>query len=211
MHVHLQTEVQEVLAENGRAKGVVIQGGKTIEADAVMVATGGLSYPATGSTGDGYRFAEETGHRLVEQIPSLVPLLAREDYVKELQGLSLKNTALTIKNGRKTVYEDFGEMMFTHCGVTGPMILSASAAVGRLLQKTSLEAYLDLKPALSFEQLDARILREFEGAQNRQFKNVIGALFPASLTPVMLRLGKIAPEKRSMRFPGRSGRDLCAW
>ncbi len=196
VHVHLQTEVQEVLAENGRAKGVVIQGGKTIEADAVMVATGGLSYPATGSTGDGYRFAEETGHRLVEQIPSLVPLLAREDYVKELQGLSLKNTALTIKNGRKTVYEDFGEMMFTHCGVTGPMILSASAAVGRLLQKTSLEAYLDLKPALSFEQLDARILREFEDAQNRQFKNVIGALFPASLTPVMLRLGKIAPEKK---------------
>lgn len=196
VHVHLHTEVKEVLAENGKVKGVVQKDGKTIAADAVMVATGGLSYPTTGSTGDGYRFAEQTGHRLVEQIPSLVPLLVREDYVKELQGLSLKNTALTIKNGKKTVYEDFGEMMFTHCGVTGPMILSASAAVGRLLEKTPLDAYLDLKPALSFEQLDSRILREFEGAQNRQFKNVIGALFPASLTPVMLQLGEIAPEKK---------------
>ena len=196
VHVHLHTEVKEVLAENGKVKGVVQRDGKTIDADAVMVATGGLSYPTTGSTGDGYRFAAQTGHRLVEQIPSLVPLLVREDYVKELQGLSLKNTALTIKNGKKTVYEDFGEMMFTHCGVTGPMILSASAAVGRLLEKTPLDAYLDLKPALSFEQLDARILREFEGAQNRQFKNVIGALFPASLTPVMLQLGGVAPEKK---------------
>lgn len=196
VHVHLHMEVKEVLAENGKAKGVVFKDGKTMDADVVMVATGGLSYPTTGSTGDGYRFAEQTGHRIVEQIPSLVPLLVREDYVKELQGLSLKNTALTIKNGKKTVYEDFGEMMFTHCGVTGPMILSASAFVGRLLQKTPLDAYLDLKPALSFEQLDARILREFEGAQNRQFKNVIGALFPSSLTPVMLRLGGIAPEKK---------------
>ena len=162
------------------------------------MATGGFSYQSTGSTGDGYRFARELGLKVTDIAPSLVPLKTKEDYVPKLQGLSLKNTGLTIKNGKKVLYEDFGEMMFTHFGVTGPMILSASAHIGAKLAKApngELSAYLDLKPALTREQLDARILREFEAGPNKQFKNVIGVLFPSSLTPVMLELGGIPAEK----------------
>ena len=194
-HIHLHTEVQEICTENGQITGVILKDGKMLSADAVVVATGGLSYPSTGSTGDGYRFAAETGHKVVPQAPSLVPLEAAEDYVSKLQGLSLKNAELTIRSGKKILYRDFGEMMFTHFGVTGPMILSASAHIGKQLEKGSLQAYLDLKPALTQEQLDARILREFDANHNKQFKNVIGVLFPSSLTPVMIELGGISPDK----------------
>ena len=164
--------------------------------DSVIVATGGLSYPTTGSTGDGYRFATETGHKVTECIPSLVPLTTREDYIPLMKGLSLRNVELTIKRGKKTVYQDFGEMMFTHFGITGPLVLSASAKIGKFLQKgEELNAFLDLKPALSHEQLDDRILREFSTAQNKQFKNVIGVLFPSSLTPVIIGIGPISGDK----------------
>ena len=179
--------------------GVILTDGTFIEGDAVIVATGGFSYQSTGSTGDGYRFARELGLKVTDIAPSLVPLKTKEDYIPKLQGLSLKNTGLTIKNGKKVLYEDFGEMMFTHFGVTGPMILSASAHIGAKLAKApngELSAYLDLKPALTREQLDARILREFEAGPNKQFKNVIGVLFPSSLTPVMLELGGIPAEKK---------------
>lgn len=194
--IYLRTEVKGVEADEKGVTGVRLTDGSFLPADAVIVATGGLSYPSTGSTGDGYRIAQETGHKLTELRPSLVPLTAKEDYIPLLQGLSLKNTGLTIKSGNKVIYKDFGEMMFTHFGVTGPMILSASAHIGRFLEKGELNAYLDLKPALSHEQLDARVLREFEAAQNKQFKNVIGVLFPSSLTPVMLKIGGIEPEKK---------------
>ena len=179
--------------------GVILENGTFVKGDAVIVATGGFSYQSTGSTGDGYRFARELGLKVTDISPSLVPLKTKEDYIPKLQGLSLKNTGLTIKNGKKVLYEDFGEMMFTHFGVTGPMILSASAHIGAKLAKApngELSAYLDLKPALTREQLDARILREFEAGQNKQFKNVIGVLFPSSLTPVMLELGGIPAEKK---------------
>ena len=179
--------------------GVILEDGTFIKGDAVIVATGGFSYQSTGSTGDGYRFARELGLKVTDISPSLVPLKTKEDYIPKLQGLSLKNTGLIIKNGKKVLYEDFGEMMFTHFGVTGPMILSASAHIGAKLAKApngELSAYLDLKPALTKEQLDARILREFEAGQNKQFKNVIGVLFPSSLTPVMLELGGIPAEKK---------------
>ena len=144
--------------------GVILTDGTFMEGDAVIVATGGFSYQSTGSTGDGYRFARELGLKVTDIAPSLVPLKTKEDYIPKLQGLSLKNTGLIIKNGKKVLYEDFGEMMFTHFGVTGPMILSASAHIGAKLAKApngELSAYLDLKPALTKEQLDARILREF--------------------------------------------------
>jgi hypothetical protein len=154
-----------------------------------------MSYPTTGSTGDGYRFARELGHKVTELSPSLVPLYTKESYIPELTGLSLKNAALTVKNGKKVLYEDFGEMLFTHTGVSGPMILSASAHLGAKWNDTELEAFVDLKPALSAEQLDARILREFDAARNKQLKNVIGALYPSSLTPVILKLSGINPEK----------------
>lgn len=195
--IHLHTEVKRVLSEDGNVKGVELAGGERIDADAVIAATGGLSYQSTGSTGDGYRFAQELGHKVTPRSPSLVPLKTKEAYIPRLQGLSLKNTGLLVKSGKKILYEDFGEMMFTHYGVTGPMILSASAKIGKQLEKEGeLKAYLDLKPALTKEQLDARVLREFEAGQNKQFKNVIGVLFPSSLTPVMLELGGIAPEKK---------------
>ena len=199
--VHLHTTVKEIVKkpEAEKVTGVILEDGTFMEGDAVIVATGGFSYQSTGSTGDGYRFARELGLKVTDISPSLVPLKTKEDYIPKLQGLSLKNTGLTIKNGKKVLYEDFGEMMFTHFGVTGPMILSASAHIGTKLAKAEngeLCAYLDLKPALTKEQLDARILREFEAGQNKQFKNVIGVLFPSSLTPVMLELGGIPAEKK---------------
>ena len=207
--VHLHTAVKEVVkeqitdpetgTEKEKITGVILTDGTFMEGDAVIVATGGFSYQSTGSTGDGYRFAKELGLKVTDISPSLVPLKTKEDYIPKLQGLSLKNTGLIIKNGKKVLYEDFGEMMFTHFGVTGPMILSASAHIGAKLAKApngELSAYLDLKPALTREQLDARILREFEAGQNKQFKNVIGVLFPSSLTPVMLELGGIPADKK---------------
>ena len=199
--VHLHTTVKEIVKkpEAEKVTGVILEDGTFMEGDAVIVATGGFSYQSTGSTGDGYRFARELGLKVTDISPSLVPLKTKEDYIPKLQGLSLKNTGLTIKNGKKVLYEDFGEMMFTHFGVTGPMILSASAHIGTKLEKAEngeLCAYLDLKPALTKEQLDARILRKFETGQNKQFKNVIGVLFPSSLTPVMLELGGIPAEKK---------------
>ncbi len=199
--VHLHTTVKEIVKkpEAEKVTGVILEDDTFMEGDAVIVATGGFSYQSTGSTGDGYRFARELGLKVTDISPSLVPLKTKEDYIPKLQGLSLKNTGLTIKNGKKVLYEDFGEMMFTHFGVTGPMILSASAHIGTKLAKAEngeLCAYLDLKPALTKEQLDARILREFETGQNKQFKNVIGVLFPSSLTPVMLELGGIPAEKK---------------
>ena len=199
--VHLHTTVKEIVKkpEAEKVTGVILEDDTFMEGDAVIVATGGFSYQSTGSTGDGYRFARELGLKVTDISPSLVPLKTKEDYIPKLQGLSLKNTGLTIKNGKKVLYEDFGEMMFTHFGVTGPMILSASAHIGAKLVKAEngeLCAYLDLKPALTKEQLDARILREFEAGQNKQFKNVIGVLFPSSLTPVMLELGGIPAEKK---------------
>ena len=199
--IHLHTTVKEIVkeSETDSVTGVILIDGTFMEGDAVIVATGGFSYQSTGSTGDGYRFARELGLKVTDIAPSLVPLKTKEDYIPKLQGLSLKNTGLTIKNGKKVLYEDFGEMMFTHFGVTGPMILSASAHIGAKLAKApngELSAYLDLKPALTREQLDARILREFEAGPNKQFKNVIGVLFPSSLTPVMLELGGIPAEKK---------------
>lgn len=196
VHIRLHSRVKKVSAEEGRAAGVYLENGEFYPGEAVMVATGGLSYPSTGSTGDGYVFARETGHKVTELSPSLVPLHTAEDYIPRLKGLSLRNVELTVRKGKKILFRDFGEMMFTHFGVTGPLILSASACIGQILQKEgSLSACLDLKPALTEEQLDARILREFQSGKNKQFKNVIGVLFPSSLTPVMLELGGIPGEK----------------
>ena len=196
VHIRLRKEVQEILVEDGRAAGIRLKDGYEDRAQAVVVATGGLSYPTTGSTGDGYRFARETGHIVTDCMPSLVPLTVSEDYIGEMAGLSLRNVELTIRNGKKIMYQDFGEMMFTHKGITGPLVLSASSSIGKQLKKQgTLEGYIDLKPALSSEQLDERILREFENAKNKQFKNVIGVLFPSSLTPVIIRLGGIPEDK----------------
>ena len=194
--VHLNNEVKEVLCCDGQATGIRLENGEIVKGDSVIVATGGLSYPSTGSTGDGYRFAKEAGHKVTDCLPALVPFNVRENFVKELQGLSLKNVEIAIYNGKKQVYREFGEMLFTHFGVSGPLILTASSYVGTLAARQELRMTLDLKPALTPEQLDQRILRDFDANPNKSFKNVIAGLFPAKLTPVMIALSGINPDKK---------------
>lgn len=196
VNVHLNMAVKEVLAEDGCVKGILTEAGDEADADAVIIATGGLSYQTTGSTGDGYRFAEALGHQVTELSPALVPLNVKEDVVKGLQGLSLRNVRAGIYDGKKRLYEDFGEMMFTHFGVTGPLILTASSRIQKQIRKKELRLAIDLKPALSEEQLDRRILRDFEEAKNKQFKNAVNGLFPAKLVPVMIEKSGILPEKK---------------
>ena len=195
--VQLHCEVKELLINNEREiKGVRLANGKKMTADAVVVATGGISYPSTGSTGDGYRFARNCGHKVTELFPSLVPMEVKEWYAKELQGLSLKNIEIHITDGKKKLYDESGEMLFTHYGVTGPVILSASSIVGKTLEKKELVLHIDLKPALTEEQLDKRLLREFEANHNKQFKNAIDSLLPAKLRPVIIELSGIEEEKK---------------
>ena len=214
VEVKLYTEVEKLLYEEREnadeldkkephhvIKGVqlksgLVDGKKTVMADAVIVATGGFSYQATGSTGDGYRFARDLGHTVTEIYPSLVPFNTKEDYVKEMQGLALKNVTVRIFDGKKKLYEDFGEMLFTHFGVSGPLLLSASAMIAPKYTSKELQMEIDLKPALDEEQLDKRILKDFEEAKNKQFKNSIGKLFPAKMIPVILELSEIDPDKK---------------
>lgn len=199
--VCLNTEVKSVEAEKGKFNKVVLKDTTTQAADACIVATGGLSYRSTGSTGDGFRFAENVGHKVTQCFPSLVPMETKEPWICELQGLSLRNVEVKILDGKKELYKDFGEMLFTHFGVSGPLIISASSYVGKKFvdkngQKKELTLEIDLKPALTEEQLDQRVLRDFEENHNRQFKNAITKLFPTKLIPVMLELGGIDPEKK---------------
>ena len=208
VEVRLNTEVADVLYEENTergeddkkapeftAKGVVLKNREVLKADAVVLATGGFSYQTTGSTGDGYRFAEKMGHTVTEICPSLVPFYAKEFYVKEMQGLSLRNVGVRISYGKKLLYDEFGEMLFTHFGVSGPLILTASAKIPRKYTKEALDMKIDLKPALTEEQLDKRVLKDFDEAKNKQFKNAVGKLFPAKMIPVMIELSGIDPEK----------------
>ena len=196
VEIHFCTEVKDVLVEHEKFTGIVLKNGKKVSGDACVVATGGISYASTGSTGDGYRFAEKTGHKVTELYPSLVPMEVKEWYAKELQGLSLRNVQGTSLDGKKKLYDEFGEMLFTHYGVSGPIIISASSVVGKKLQDKELTLQIDLKPALSREQLDQRVLRDFEENKNKQFKNAVDKLFPAKLKPIMIELSGISPEKK---------------
>ena len=180
-------------------KGVVLQDGASMKADAVVLATGGISYPSTGATGDGYRFAEGLQHKIVEPSPSLVPFEVQESWVPEMQGLALKNVSITIEREGKKLYTDFGEMLFTHFGVSGPMILSASASIKPAYFKDfahELTLKIDLKPALDREQLDKRILKDFEEAKNKQYKNSIQKLLPSKMIPIIIKLSGIDPDKQ---------------
>ena len=177
-------------------RGVRLSDGRELAADRVIIATGGVSYPATGSTGDGYRFAKELGHTVTRCIPSLVPFEAAEDWVPKLQGLSLKNISVSIYKDSKRLYEGFGEMLFTHFGVSGPLLLSASSLVNDYWNRFPLQLKIDLKPALTEQQLDKRILRDFEENANKSLKNAVQKLFPARLVPVMTALSGIPEEKR---------------
>ncbi len=190
-----QGRATALLLENGAVTGVKTEDGETIFADRVIVATGGMSYPLTGSTGDGYTLAKQAGHTIADPKPSLVPLVCHEGFCSDLQGLSLRNVAITVrdKTNYKEVYTDFGEMLFTHFGVSGPMILSASTHL-RPMEKGRYEIQIDLKPALSYEQLDARVQREFLAASNKNFINALDSLLPKKLVPVVVRLCGVKPS-----------------
>ena len=196
VEVRLHTAVREVMAEDGKLMGVLLKDGRSMAADAVILATGGLSYPTTGSTGDGHRMAGELGHTPKECTPALVPMEIKEPWCGQLQGLSLKNVTLTMACGKKKVWQGFGEMLFTHFGISGPLVLSASSYYNKCKDKDDVTVTIDLKPALTAEQLDKRILREFEQNLNKQLKNVIGSLYPSKLTPVMIDLSGIGGEKK---------------
>lgn len=181
----------------GRISGVDSNQG-FIAADAVIVATGGLSYPGTGSTGDGYKLAQACGHTLIEPRPGLVPLITAESWVKQLQGLSLKNVAATSYNAAgKKINEDFGELLFTHFGLSGPIILSMSRDIGTYIyrKQEKVQLKIDLKPALSWEKLDERLLRDLDKNSRRQFKNSLDELLPQKMIPVFISLSGIDPDK----------------
>ena len=202
--VYLRKEVKGLnfITEEDKTicKGIFLEenGKKTaVDADCVIVATGGMSYPSTGSTGDGYQWAQTAGLKVTALSPALVPFETAElEIVKSLQGLSLKNVEATVSNGKKELYRDFGEMLFTHFGVSGPLMLSASSFCAKAIAKNLLKLSIDLKPALTEEQLDERILRDFAEAKNKQFKNSLNHLYPAKLVPVIIERSGIDPDKQ---------------
>ncbi len=198
--VYLHSKVKELLTEQTeegtQISGVVLADGKHLTADKVIVATGGKSYEATGSTGDGYLFAEAVGHTVKEIKPALVPFTIREEWCMQMQGLALKNVSVLLQCGKKKIYEGFGEMLFTHFGVSGPLILSASSYYVKKYIGQPVTLSIDLKPALTKEQLDKRVLRDFEENRNKQFKNSLDGLLPSKMIPVILKLSGILPEKK---------------
>ncbi len=200
-----------IVSENNTVKGVKLNDGEIINCDSVILATGGLSYPLTGSTGDGYKMAEKLGHTIVDLKPSLVPLNIHEGFCSNLSGLSLKNVTLSVfEDGKKKpIYSELGEMLFTHFGISGPLVLSASSHI-RYIDKKQYTAFIDLKPALSLEQLDARILRDFSEERNKDFANSLSALLPKSLIPVIVRLSKIDGNKKVNQISREERLNLCS-
>lgn len=202
--IMLRAEAESVRQDESGRFTIAVSGGGSIDADAVIIASGGLSYPATGSTGDGYRIAESFSHTIVTPVGSLVPIITKEEWPKALQGLSLKNVTLNVKRGKKTIFSELGEMLFTHFGISGPLVLEASSALAGG-DTDNLSVYIDLKPALTPEQLDARLSREIAENPRRQLDNILPSLLPsrlAELFPTLLGLdgsvkaGQITREDR---------------
>lgn len=191
--------VKDLVVENNTVKGVVLKDGRKVYADKVIMATGGMSYPVTGSDGKGFDILRKYGHTITDLSPALVPMNVKEEFAKELQGLSLKNVDISFYRNevdKKPVYEEFGEMLFTHFGISGPIVLSGSSVAGKYLKEGNLIARIDLKPALSKEQLDDRILREFTNGINKDIVNVMDNLLPKKLIPVMLDYCEIESHKK---------------
>lgn len=195
--IRLNTKVSGLIIQDGAVQGLTLQNGGKIGAGRVILATGGMAYPSTGSTGDGYKMAEKAGHTLTELRPSLTGICTREDTPRQLQGLTLKNVEIKIRPaGKGTVYfRDFGEILFTHYGVSGPLILSASSQIGDRLKEETLILHIDLKPALTEEQLDKRILRDFSEAGGQSLKNAMAKLLPKSFIPVLLERCRLSDRK----------------
>ena len=205
IEVLTNAKVEKVIVKDGIAIGVEYNNNEKMYGDKIIISTGGASYPTTGSTGDGYEMAKEVGHTIKEIRPSLVPLETYEKrYCKEMQGLSLRNIEIKLIDTQKdkTIYKDFGEMMFTHFGVTGPVIISSSAHlvryknINQLMKDKKIKLNIDLKPALSIEKLDDRILRDFAEFKNKEFKNSLDKLLPQKMIPVIIELSKIEPDKK---------------
>lgn len=195
--VHLEEPVKKLLVDDGVVTGVVTDK-ETYHADAVVIATGGKSYPATGSTGDGYILAAQVGHKIIDIRPSLVPIVTEETWVKDLMGLSLRNVELSVVAKNKVQAKMFGEMMFTHFGITGPIVLSLSHTVGKLMRKKNIGTIgldINLKPALSPETLDKRLQKDFELYSKKQLINGMKDLLPSRLIPLIIELAGIDPQK----------------
>lgn len=195
--VHLEKPVKKLLVDDGVVTGVVTDK-ETYHADAVVIATGGKSYPATGSTGDGYILAAQVGHKITDIRPSLVPIVTEESWVKDLMGLSLRNVELSVVAKNKVQAKMFGEMMFTHFGITGPIVLSLSHTVGKLMRKKNIGTIgldINLKPALSPETLDKRLQKDFDLYSKKQLINGMKDLLPSRLIPLIIELAGIDPQK----------------
>ena len=206
--VKLNTRVKKLLVENGVCIGVRTADGQEYRADSTLLATGGASYPRTGSTGDGYRLAQQVGHTVISPVPSLIPLETKEDDAREMQGLSLRNVTLTVTEGKKKLFSELGEMLFTHFGVSGPLVLSASSRMKHDRLSDTLIT-VNLKPGLTPEQLDARLLRDFAEVPNRAIGNILKGLLPASMIPVMLRRAELSAEKKAHDITKAERIRLC--
>ena len=200
----------KIIVSDGAVIGVKTEDGEIYPADSVILATGGMSYPLTGSTGDGYKMARELSHTVTELKPSLVPLTVHEGFCSRLAGLTLKNVTLSVfeEGKKKPVFSELGEMLFTHFGISGPLTLSASAHM-RKMGKAAYTAYIDLKPALSEDQLDSRILRDFEGEKNKDFANSLDKLLPKSIIPVIIALSGIEPTLKVNQITREMRAVLC--
>ena len=196
VNIHCRRRAKQLLIEDGVCVGVIDTDGRSEHADFVLIASGGCSYPSTGATEDGYRMAEYVGHSVVAPRPSLVPMETQEDWCRDLMGLSLRNVSVVLKKGKKKLYEEFGEMLFTHFGVSGPLILSGSAHCGKLKDFQDVTLTIDLKPALTSDQVDDRLLRIFEQNKNKQFRNSLTGLLPNKMIPVIVELSGIDPYKQ---------------
>lgn len=201
------TSLKDIVVENGSVSKAITDRG-TIDCESLIIGTGGKSYPLTGSTGDGHKILKKYGHSITDLKPSLVPLVTKEKFVTELMGLSLKNVEIDIKHKGKSLYKDFGEMLFTHFGVSGPLILSSSRIVSDILPK-EVELYIDLKPRLDESELDKRIIKDFEKNKNKQFKNSLDELLPKKLIPIIIELSKIDENKQVNGITKEERRNLC--
>lgn len=193
LDLRLNSKVKNIISSENKIKAVQLENDSIIEADYFIICTGGLSYPRTGSTGDGLHFARKLGHSIVKPRPSLVPITVEEDWIKDVQGLSLKNVELNIIDNNKSLFKDFGEMIFTHFGISGPIVLSASSVV---MQGSKLKAVINLKPALSFEDLDKRVQSDFAKYANKSFKNSLDDLLPKKLIDTVIKLSGVDAEKK---------------
>ena len=206
--IRLKTEAEELLTKDMTVTGVRLKDGTVINADAVIIATGGLSYSTTGSTGDGYRFADGTGHRVTDTHPSLVPLVAAESFCGEAAGLTLKNISVRFTSGKKKIYEDFGDLLFTHTGVSGPVVLSASAHLQKYIGREPVILHIDFKPAIDENTLDKRLVKEFTENSNKEIGNMFHSFLPKSLIKPVLEQARVSNEKHCRDITSVERREI---